>query len=218
MAEAFAVIGIVANIVQLADFGAKVLERLNEFQSRSQEIPKPFRDVKIELPILLQTLKETKLAIQHRNVDEETTKALLLVVNGCQDQITLLDDLLKKVLPNQTDSWTKKTGKALLSFRQDSKINGITTGLRTHIQSLTNYRVAVLSTQTPAIGIYQYSLDIRRGSTNIYEELSFRPKPSSTVPFRRDRDFIYRDILSDIHAKCSEPAARVALVGLGGVG
>src|ERR1700760_1703086 len=121
MAEAFAVIGIVANIVQLADFGAKVLERLNEFQSRSQEIPKPFRDVKIELPILLQTLKETKLAIQHRNVDEETTKALLLVVNGCQDQITLLDDLLKKVLPNQTDSWTKKTGKALLSFRQDSK-------------------------------------------------------------------------------------------------
>jgi hypothetical protein len=47
---------------------------------------------------------------------------------------------------------------------------------------------------------------------------SLQPKPSSTVPFRRDRDFVYRDILSDIHTKCSEPSARVALVGLGGVG
>jgi hypothetical protein len=43
-------------------------------------------------------------------------------------------------------------------------------------------------------------------------------KPSSTVPFRRDREFVYRAILSDIQTKCSEPAARVALVGLGGVG
>jgi hypothetical protein len=47
---------------------------------------------------------------------------------------------------------------------------------------------------------------------------SLQPRPSSTVPFRRDRDFVYRDILSDIYAKCSLPSARVALVGLGGVG
>src|SRR5947207_6859804 len=44
------------------------------------------------------------------------------------------------------------------------------------------------------------------------------PTPTSTVPFRRDRDFVYRDILSEIHCRCSQPASRVALVGLGGVG
>jgi hypothetical protein len=45
-----------------------------------------------------------------------------------------------------------------------------------------------------------------------------RPKPSSTVPFRRDPDFVYRDILSEMELKCSRPASRTALVGLGGVG
>src|SRR6266487_3727453 len=47
---------------------------------------------------------------------------------------------------------------------------------------------------------------------------SITPTPTSTVPFRRDRDFVCRDILSEIHRRCSEPASRVALVGLGGVG
>lgn len=45
------------------------------------------------------------------------------------------------------------------------------------------------------------------------------PRPSSNVPFRRDPDFVDRKELTDqIHAKLSAPTARVALVGLGGVG
>ena len=45
-----------------------------------------------------------------------------------------------------------------------------------------------------------------------------KPNPSSTVPFRRDSDFVYRDILAEVKEKCSKPASRAALVGLGGVG
>ena len=45
------------------------------------------------------------------------------------------------------------------------------------------------------------------------------PKPSSTVPFRRDRDFVDRgDLLSRVDERCSQPAGRAALIGLGGVG
>jgi hypothetical protein len=40
----------------------------------------------------------------------------------------------------------------------------------------------------------------------------------STLPFRRDNDFINRDSLGAIHRILAEPAARAALVGLGGVG
>lgn len=43
-------------------------------------------------------------------------------------------------------------------------------------------------------------------------------EPSSTVPFRRDPDFVDRDILTEIEEKCLQPASRAALVGLGGVG
>ncbi|KAK4451207.1 kinesin light chain [Podospora aff. communis PSN243] len=45
------------------------------------------------------------------------------------------------------------------------------------------------------------------------------PKPFATIPFSRDPDFVDRgDILEQIDRRCSEPAARIALVGLGGVG
>ncbi|KAK4232927.1 kinesin light chain, partial [Achaetomium macrosporum] len=45
------------------------------------------------------------------------------------------------------------------------------------------------------------------------------PQPRDTIPFSRDPDFVNRgDILEQINRRCSEPAARVALVGLGGVG
>jgi hypothetical protein len=45
------------------------------------------------------------------------------------------------------------------------------------------------------------------------------PQPLSTVPFRRDPDFIDRGTLVDhIHEKVSASASRIALVGLGGVG
>ncbi|KAM7210080.1 hypothetical protein V8F06_014537 [Rhypophila decipiens] len=45
------------------------------------------------------------------------------------------------------------------------------------------------------------------------------PQPSATIPFSRDPDFVDRgDIPERINRILSEPTARVALVGLGGVG
>ena len=45
------------------------------------------------------------------------------------------------------------------------------------------------------------------------------PQPSCFVPFRRDPDFVDRaTLLGQMYKRCSSPASRVALVGLGGVG
>ncbi|OAL06354.1 TPR-like protein [Phaeosphaeriaceae sp. SRC1lsM3a] len=45
------------------------------------------------------------------------------------------------------------------------------------------------------------------------------PPPSIVIPFARDDDFVDRGTLVDeIHRKCARPDARIALVGLGGVG
>ena len=49
MAEGLAVVGVVTNIIQLVEFGSKVLLRLNEFQSSLGDIPETFRHVKAEL-------------------------------------------------------------------------------------------------------------------------------------------------------------------------
>ncbi|KAF9773305.1 hypothetical protein IL306_008920 [Fusarium sp. DS 682] len=45
------------------------------------------------------------------------------------------------------------------------------------------------------------------------------PPPFASIPFRRDPTFVDRgDILDQIGRQCSEPASRVAIVGLGGIG
>ncbi|KLO97530.1 Uncharacterized protein Y057_8853 [Fusarium fujikuroi] len=51
------------------------------------------------------------------------------------------------------------------------------------------------------------------------EPLEPTPPPFASIPFRRDPAFVDRgDILDQISRQCSEPASRVAIVGLGGVG
>ena len=57
-----------------------------------------------------------------------------------------------------------------------------------------------------------------RGSQCSIEASRAKPNPSSTVPFRRDLDFVDSDILAEVDEICSKPASRAALVGLGGVG
>ena len=219
MAEALAVVGVVSSIVGLVDFSSKVLHRLNDFQSSHGEIPESFKHVKEELPILLETLNQTKLAVEKGNIKDETKKALLLVVNRCQTQITLLDDLIGKSLPQESDSWRKKTSKAISSLRQDAKVAKITAALRIHIQGLTNYLSASSALQTAnGMTVQCLVVDIVDKLSLTVLDTSTLPIPSSTVPFRRDRDFVYREILSEMQSRCSQPASRVALVGLGGVG
>ncbi|KAJ4286525.1 hypothetical protein N0V90_013225 [Kalmusia sp. IMI 367209] len=59
-------------------------------------------------------------------------------------------------------------------------------------------------------GIEQVNLNAARPETR---------RPSCVIPFRRDPDFIDRGtLLDELQEKCSAPASRVALVGLGGVG
>jgi hypothetical protein len=64
MAEAAAVIGLVSAIVQLVQFGSKIVNRLDEFQSNVGQVPQTFRDIKNQLPLLLNALRRTKKDVQ----------------------------------------------------------------------------------------------------------------------------------------------------------
>lgn len=54
--------------------------------------------------------------------------------------------------------------------------------------------------------------------TLLLERSETLPVPSSTVPFRQDPDFVDRGSLLDEILEKAAPGARLALVGLGGVG
>lgn len=152
MAEALAVVGIVANIVQLVDFSSKVLSRLNEFQSSVDEVPSSFRNVKVELPLLLDTLKHINKDISAGLIADEIQKSLLPVIEACQTQIESLDVVLVKTLPAPGDSRTQRTRKAISSLSQEAKIEKIGSALRSHLLALTFYYSVASSTLQPLKG------------------------------------------------------------------
>ncbi|KAH0556925.1 hypothetical protein GP486_005285 [Trichoglossum hirsutum] len=142
MAEALAVVGIVANIIQIVDFGSRVLKRLEEYQSELGEIPEAFRHIKVELPVLLDALQRTKAAIDAESVRDGSKNALLPAVEGCGVQIKALDDVIAEVLPASDDSWVIRRRKALRSLRRDAKVKKITAVVRGYIQALTFHAAA----------------------------------------------------------------------------
>src|ERR1700761_5066533 len=123
MAEAFAVVGIASSIIQLVDFGSKVVQRLHEYQKALGEIPKTFRVVHRELPVLIDTLQQTKTGAEKGTLRHETKVALLPVIDGCLENIRALKYVIDKYLPSVNDSWRERSKKAVGSFRQDAKVH-----------------------------------------------------------------------------------------------
>jgi hypothetical protein len=142
MIEAIAIVGVVASISQLIQYGSKVLTRLDEFQSSLGDIPEVFRHVKSELPVLLDTLEQTKDLLESGTIRNETKSALLPAIEGCQIQIELLNDVIERTFPLLGDSWSMRSKKAVASLRQEAKVARITTILRGYIQTLTYYHAA----------------------------------------------------------------------------
>ncbi|KAF2183993.1 TPR-like protein [Zopfia rhizophila CBS 207.26] len=202
MVEALAAVSIVANIIQIVDFGSRIVKRLEEYQSKLGETPEAFRHIKAELPALLDALQQTKAAIDTGSIRDETKNALLPAVEGCGVQIKALDDVIAKVLPASDDSWARRSRKVFRSLRHDAKVKKIIVVVRGYIQTLTYHAAASSS-------LFKKPLADRTLP---------RPTPSSTVPFRRDPHFIDHKICTEIECKSQQHVSRLALVGLGGVG
>ncbi|PVH91840.1 ankyrin [Periconia macrospinosa] len=185
MAEALAVVGVVTSIVQLVDFSTRVVSRLDEFYSVAKEVPKSFRHVKTELPLLTTTLEQLKAAIDTTPVADSSKKALLPVIAGCTEQVEQLDIILKKTIPETNDSWGRKGKKAVASLHHDAKVESITKALRNYVGILTFYYAAASSTLQPLTDAklckirqwlsapdpstnYQKALKLRQADTGIW--------------------------------------------------
>lgn len=185
MAEALAVVGVVASIIQLVNFSTRVVARLDQLYSDSKEVPKAFRGVRTELPLLSNILEQLKEAIDSTSIADGSKKALVTVVTGCNEQVAQLDAILEKTLPETNDSWRTKGKKAMVSLHHDAKVENITRTLRNYIGILTFYYAAASSTLQPLTGkvflekfyIFKSNGQIDTKLCKIYQWLS-APDPS----------------------------------------
>ena len=195
MAESLAIIGLVSAIVQLVDFGTKIVARLDDFEKAVGSVPEAFRDIHTQLPLLLNNLKKTKEQAKARELDEDAKKAVLAVVDNCQNGLQSLEKILVKSLPAANESISRKIGKAISSVRREKRVQDIAKKLRDNAIYLTQYTV----------------VHIADGGRRL-------PNPSNMCPFAREDSFVGRKgILEDISRK-HKVYKRLAIIGLAGVG
>ena len=210
MAEAVAIVGLVASIATLVELSAKVLSRLHDFTSKSSEVPESFRSLSTRLPLLTVTLQHIQPQAEDGRFPDNVTKALKAVIDDTSKQISDIQISLSKVLPSDGASRLERALKALKSLAKEDKMQQALEKI------YKNNEILVLHQTTWHVDTGDHILE---ALSKLSITPATPPDPSSSIPFRRDPDFVDRGaILDDIHQKCALPASRTALVGLGGVG
>ncbi len=200
-------VGIVSSIIQVVEFSAKVADRLNDFASSVGEIPKAFRHIQTELPLIIDSLRRIQSQAESGSVEVATTNAVWPVLKDCQRETIRLQNILDKTIPSARDSSWERRKKAFMSLGKDKDVEEIAESLSRYVRVLTLHQAI------------EGSKPERPPPPN-YEQL--KPTCFTLIPFDRNPHFVDReDVFKQIDEafkvkKGSQPKA--ALFGLGGIG
>jgi anion-transporting ArsA/GET3 family ATPase len=122
MAEAAAIIGLVASIASLIDLSAKIVSRLHEFASKTSDVPESFRSLWIRLPLLTAALQRIQTQAEAGRLPDDVTKALKNVVDNTSEHISAVQTCLSKILPPDGASKLDQALKALKSLAKEDKV------------------------------------------------------------------------------------------------
>ncbi|KAI9863316.1 MAG: hypothetical protein M1813_003758 [Trichoglossum hirsutum] len=201
MAEAFAAVGLAASIITFVDATNKILDRLREFHSTTQEIPECFQDIHGRLPLIIDVMTRIK-SRKDGSLTADTQEKLLRTVDGCNKQVALLNKLIEKMLPTLDDSQWRRTLKAIESIRRGKDVMAIQETLGRYERTLTLH-FSQWSGASTAIA--------ERGSA--YYEL-----PSSQVSQFVERAELLKEIEASFADTSRNTPQKVVLLGMGGSG
>jgi N-terminal domain on NACHT_NTPase and P-loop NTPases len=205
MADPITAIGLVAAILQFIEIGARVASRMSDFSNSVDDIPKTFRHIKINLPLIVDSLRRIKAQAELQGLDKATQDALTGVVDECHREVCSLNDILDRAIPPAGASSWERRRLAIASFAKDKKVKAIEKALETYVRTLTLHQ----SVQSAGPVVH---LAVQPS----------KPKIHFLLPFDRNSTFVGRvGIFKEIEQKFavkegSQPKA--ALCGLGGIG
>ena len=136
MAEAVAAVGLAAAIVQFVTFTSKIIKRLDEFASATEHIPATFRDVKVQLPLIIDTLQRNQRQAGEGRIAETAANALKAVIERGLGEAQTLLKILDRALPKDASSSFQIRVQALKSLACDKKVQESIDRLLRHLQIL----------------------------------------------------------------------------------
>lgn len=132
--EAF---GLVANILSLIEFSFDVFDRVQEYGTETLDVPEALEHIQVRLPVLRNVLITVQEGIKDGSIDERSRSALWPLMRRCEKEIAQLNKIIDQCLPKPGASRAKRTGKALMSFRFDGRIDKIDGHIERYISALT---------------------------------------------------------------------------------
>ena len=192
-------LGVASSLISFVDVAWQVLKRLREYNDRTSDAPAVIKSISAQLPVLIDKMTEVKLEIEMGSVSINPQTALAVAVTSCDELIQRLDVVTKKLLPEETDSRSKRIKKAFSSVYYEKEVSKAWAEIE-------NYKTLLILHFTKMKGTVQ-ELETPRSK-----------KPIFMVPFERDLKYVGRvDINTDIK-QALQRQRRVAIAGIGGVG
>ena len=139
MTDPITVIGAIASVVQLIDFTARVLDRLNEYRSKGHELPTAFVHIASQLPLLCEVLEKSKDGIKGQSISPREVKAIEPCLRGCQQQMEKLEEILAAILPEAQEKMAKRMTKGFRSIWKESEVRKIEAEIESYVNNLTFY-------------------------------------------------------------------------------
>ena len=131
------VVGLVSSIIQIVDFSIRVTGTVTDFCSTTQDVPKVFRNIEAQLPLItssLRTLGDTNYLGSLSQVVCEDVQRLAV---GCKVQIEELEKLFCEIKPGPTDGRLQRGRKAITALWKQREFQNILTELGTYKDTLT---------------------------------------------------------------------------------
>lgn len=151
MAE-IAAVSLAAAIIEIGIFAKKVVDRCKEFRSRSKDVPKAFRTISVQLPLVVSSLEQIR-----DQTGEASLTPLKPVIEACHEEVKYLEAILDRILPAPGASRWERDALAVRSMRHDSEIKKSIANLQSNMNLLlcnVSFRASYVLQQLRSDGEY----------------------------------------------------------------
>ena len=143
MAEAVVTVGFVAAIIEISSFAKKLVDRWKEFHSKAKGVPKAFRSIYVQLPLVVFSLKQISTLAESGLLNEDSLISLESVIEACREEAKDLEIILNKILPTSSTSSCDRRALVMKSMRYETEVRKCTANLDSHIQKLILHQTSI---------------------------------------------------------------------------
>jgi len=189
-------LGVASSFISFSDVAWRVLKRIREYNDRTGDDLAIVQIISARLPGLIDKMEELKLETETGSEPINAQNSLAVAVTSCDELIQRLDVLTKKLIPDETETKSKRLKKAISSVYYKKELSK-TWG------EIENYKTLLITKVKEVVQEH---------------EIPHSENPVFMVPFEKDPKFVGRaDVIADIE-QALKKQNRIAIAGIGGVG